>query len=113
MLGQTLPLIIIKSLNQIRLAEPARTIDSLMLAFTILNVVNILTEIFMTNHIIKTKTNSATGVCLRKYNSQSREIIFASIIGAIFIIGITYALIGGFGVRKCELGQYKDGANCL
>lgn len=79
----------------------------------ILNIINIVVEMFINSHIIKNKSKSGPGVCLRKYNSQTKEIILATLIGLVFAIGISYALIGGFGIRKCGPSQYKDGANCL
>lgn len=79
----------------------------------ILNIINILCEMFINSHIIKSKNKSGSSVCLRKYNSQTKEIILATLLGIVLAGGITYALIGGFGIRKCGISQYKDGANCL
>ena len=79
----------------------------------ILNIINIFVEMFINSHIIKIKSKSGPGLILRKYNSQTKEIILATLLGIVFAIGISYALIGGFGIRKCGLSQYKDGANCL
>ncbi len=67
----------------------------------------------MNNHIIKSKNASAAGICLRKCNSQPKEICLALIFGLILAAGVTVALVAGLGIRKCEIGLYKDGANCL
>jgi len=37
----------------------------------------------------------------------------AYIVSIILVAVITSSLSVGFGIRKCELGLYKDGANCL
>lgn len=113
LLGQTLPLLIIKFLNQARLDSGVKPIDSLCIAFAILNIIDILVELFINSHVIKSKTFSIGGLCLRKHNSQTKEILLAVLISVILAVGLIFALIGGFGIRQCGTGQYKDGANCL
>ena len=65
----------------------------------ILNIINIVAEMFINSHIIKSKNKSASSFCLRKFNSQTKEIILATLLGTVLAIGISYALIGGFGIR--------------
>jgi len=55
LLGQTIPLLIIKTLNQIRLSETSKAIDSLFLALGILNILNILIELFINGHVLQIK----------------------------------------------------------
>jgi len=55
LLGQTVPLLIIKTLNQIRLNDATKTIDALYLAIGILNILNIAIELFMNSHVLKVK----------------------------------------------------------
>jgi hypothetical protein len=55
LLGQTVPLLIIKTLNQIRLNDATKTVDALYLAIGILNILNIAIELFMNSHVLKVK----------------------------------------------------------
>jgi len=52
LLGQTIPLLVIQQLNSTALNKP-QIIDTLFLAISIVNIINILVEIFIDSHIIR------------------------------------------------------------
>jgi hypothetical protein len=74
------------------------------LAIGIINIIDILVEIFIDSHVIRQKSNSVAGNILCKYKSQVKEIVLAVIIGCALTVGITFAMVHGFGLRKCHQG---------
>jgi hypothetical protein len=91
----------------------SQPIGKYLVAFAILNISNVLIEIFLDNHILRQKTTSISGFILCKYKSQVKEILISLILGSILVVGVSFAFIEGFGIRQCKLGEYKDRANCI
>ena len=91
-LSQTIPLLIIQTMNE-NLLSKTQTIGSLLIAFSILNIINAVAEIFLDSHILRQKTSSIAGFILCKSKSQVKEILLAIILGALFTIVISVSTV--------------------
>ena len=60
--------------NQTLLSRSLKPIDTIFIAFSILNIVNVLLELFFENHLMNIKNKTASGMALRKYKSPYKEI---------------------------------------
>eukprot|EP00347_Sterkiella_histriomuscorum_P019823 403340165 len=111
---QTIPLLLIHIYNHTSSNLPYTELDKLMIAFSVMSIIDVGLELFIQRHLIKEgQKQTLIGRLLKKKKTVFNITVLSALVGMAFTGTCIIALVFGFGVRTCPRGYYLQQSQCF